>query len=235
MPACFLSPNLKLCRGKTLKSDPEKEFACRTLKCQGSVEWIGRSPVHLRCPKISSLSWWPAAGVIFSLGLLRPDQTLRGGYSKKLDAGKIRAQRSLTCFVSRRAAGALPDYCYPGKLLVVIYLPIDSRGTLALGHVCGTQPVTYQVLIRLQEAGNGASDGKVKRAPRARTGPSLSSGVCSAAAGCTCWWVPRGVALPQQPQLPPRLQEPSTTGAARSLGAEMSSDPDHEYPVDGNH
>lgn len=116
----------------------------------------------------------------------------------------------------------------------VIYLPIDSRGTLALGHVCGTQPVTYQVLIPLQEAGSGASDGNVKGAPRVRTGPSLSRGGCSVAAGCTCWWVPRGVALPQQPQLLPRLQEPSTTDAAGSLGAEMSSDPDREYPVDGN-
>lgn len=61
----------------------------------GLNEWVA-DPIHRGCPKIGSLRWWPGAGIRFSLGLLWPDQTQRGGDYKKLDAGKVTGQGSLT-------------------------------------------------------------------------------------------------------------------------------------------
>ena len=48
------------------------------------------------CPKIGSLRWWPGVVIRFSLGLLSPGRTLRGGDSKKMEAGKVTLQGSLT-------------------------------------------------------------------------------------------------------------------------------------------
>lgn len=48
------------------------------------------------CPKIGSLRWWLGVVIRFSLGLLSPDRTLRGGDSKKMEAGKVTLQGSLT-------------------------------------------------------------------------------------------------------------------------------------------
>lgn len=47
------------------------------------------------CPKIGSLRWWPGVVIRFSLGLLSPDRTLRGGDSQKMEAGKVILQGSL--------------------------------------------------------------------------------------------------------------------------------------------
>lgn len=139
--------------------------------------------------KIGSRSWWPAAGIRFSRGLLGPDRTLRDSYSKTLESGKVTGRGSLTCLARERRWGS----CLPNSTHRITHapkacspaLPSEGRGPLAAGRVDGMQPAARQVLIEslgLQEAGPGASGCKVRGAPGVCPRLSLCSGARPAAA-----------------------------------------------------
>lgn len=182
----------------------------------GLNEWVA-DPIHRGCPKIGSLRWWPGAGIRFSLGLLWPDQTQRGGDYKKLDAGKVTGQGSLTQprvqSLPWRAAGGPPCPFPPGQMPRAPAhrapaLRSSGRGTLALGQAGGRPPAARQVLIERrgpQKAGAGAS-GYGAQAARARPYPSPRGGERPAAAARTCGSPRR--ALPRQLQPPPGVREP---------------------------
>lgn len=198
------------------------------------------------CPKIGSLRWWPGVVIRFSLGLLSPDRTLRGGDSQKMEAGKVILQGSLPHAQSlprgggwgsgvrawragKVCCGVGPASSCAGKCPTP---PHASPGPSQLG-----QRDPGPGSSRRQVASSSASINTEVREPRAaelrqrERVPSVPSGGSRPAAAARACGSPRG-ALPRQLRPPrPGLQEPRP---AALRGAAMSHLPDRERAPDGN-
>lgn len=183
------------------------------------------------CPKIGSLGWWPGVVIRFSLGLLSPDRTLRGGDSQKMEAGKVTLQGSLTHAQSLPRGGGWRSGVRGGGERGKVCCRVGPASSCA--GKCPTPPHASPGPSQLgqRDPGPGSSRRQVASSSAsinrrgslgrpssgsASASPSVPSGGSRPAAAARTCGSPRG-ALPRQLQPPrPGLQEPRPGCPARS-------------------